>query len=264
MKTAPTAAELTARHHRHAVKFFWAWLMAATLTSLAGNITHALLTAPVGLRWIAAAVAAVAPTVLLCAVHGIAVLAKTNASGAMYRVSVTATGALALGAFLLSFVALRDLAVMAGIAPGLAAVLPLVIDLAVAVATAALVAVGDKPARRARNAASPATQHATRSAIARRVTASPPRVASAPLNALSAVAAAPRAALSANAQVAAELVAAKVTRQPVETVEAILAAYQNGDPLNRIAAALGVHHSAVRRVLDAADAHHPGDLLTAV
>ena len=58
------------------------------------------------------------------------------------------------------------------------------------------------------------------------------------------------------AQLAAQLVAAKVTRQPVKTVTAILVANGNGDPLNRIAAAVGVHHSAVKRVLDAADIHH--------
>ena len=58
------------------------------------------------------------------------------------------------------------------------------------------------------------------------------------------------------AKQAAELIAAKVTRKPVETVEAILVAYGNGDPLNRIAAAVAVHHSAGKRVLDAAEKHH--------
>lgn len=262
--TALTAADLMIRHHRRAVRFFWAWLMGATLTSLAGNIIHAVLTAPENLRWIAAVIAAVPPTVLLCAVHGIAVLAKTNASGTMYRVSVTATGALALGAFLLSFVALRDLAAMAGIAPGLAAVLPIVIDLAVAVATVALVAVGDKPARRARNAASPATQAVTRSTTASRVTIGRERGVSALSDGASATASAPHDATDAIAQLAAKLVAAKATRQSVEKVEAILLAHQNGDPLNRIAAVLGVHHTAVKRVLDAADVHRQDQLLTAV
>jgi hypothetical protein len=173
MNAALTAAELTVRHHRRAVRFFWAWLAGTTLVSLAGNITHALVTAPGGSRWLAAAVAAVPPTVLLCAVHGIAVLAKANASGAVYRAAVTATAALAAGAFVLSFVALRDLALIAGIPTTFAAVLPLVIDVAVAVATTALVAVGDKPARRARNSASTATQPAARSATANRATAGP-------------------------------------------------------------------------------------------
>jgi hypothetical protein len=146
VSTTLSATEMAARHHRRAVRFFWAWLAGATLVSLAGNVTHALMAAPAGSRWLAAAVATVPPTVLLAAVHGVAVLVKVNASGAVYRASVATTGALAVGAFVLSFVKLRDLAVMAGIAPSFAAVLPLVIDVAVAVATTALVAVGDKPA----------------------------------------------------------------------------------------------------------------------
>jgi hypothetical protein len=264
LKTALTATELTLRHHRRAVRFFWAWLAGTTLVSLAGNITHALVTAPEDSRWLAAAIAAVPPTVLLCAVHGIAVLAKANASGAVYRAAVTATAALAVGAFVLSFVALRDLALIAGIPTTFAAVLPLVIDVAVAVATTALVAVGDKPARRARNAASTATQPATRSATANRATARSERVVTAPSNAVGATVIASRDATGATAQLAAELVAAKVTRQPVDTVEAILVAHQDGDPLNRIAAAIGVHHSAVRRVLDAANAHRERYLRAAV
>jgi len=50
----------------------------------------------------------------------------------------------------------------------------------------------------------------------------------------------------------------------VEVVAAILTAHDNGDPLNRIAAAVGVHHSAVKRVLDAAGAHRQRYLLAAV
>ena len=245
---------MASRHHRRAVRFFWAWLLGATLVSLAGNVSHAVLVAPTGSRWLAAAVAAVPPTVLLAAVHGIAVLVKANASGAVYRTAVGATAALAAGAFLLSFVALRDLAVLAGIAPGLAAVLPLVIDLAVAVATIALVAVGDKPARRPRtatpSAAPAATATAPRSAV-------PRKPATSPVGARRARGDHSTATVSSGeqtARLAAELVAAKTTRQPVKTVEAILIAHDNGDPLNRIAAALGVHHSAVKRVVEAADA----------
>ena len=224
------------------MRFFWAWLLGASLVSLAGNIAHALLTAPTGSRWLAAAVAAVPPTVLLAAVHGVAVLVKANASGAVYRTAVAATAALAAGAFVLSFVALRDLAVLAGISPALAAILPLVIDLAVAVATIALVAIGDKPARRVRTATSGASPTATTSAAppGRTATTAPDRFA-------------PPMVSDATARIAAELVATKTTRQSVETVEAILTAHRNGDPLNRIAAALGVHHSAVKRVLEAAE-----------
>jgi hypothetical protein len=180
MSTTLTATEVAARHHRRAIRFFWSWLAGATVVSLTGNITHAVLTAPAGSRWLAAAVAAVPPTVLLAAVHCIAILAKTNASGLMYRASVAATAALALGAFLLSFVALRDLAVLAGIAPSLALVLPLVVDTAVAVATAALVAVGDKPARRTRTATAVAPAPALRAAAASRCSATSDRATPAP------------------------------------------------------------------------------------
>lgn len=233
-----------------AQRFFWAWLLSATLASLAGNITHAWLTAPQSTRWLAAAVAAVPPAVLLAAVHGIAVLVGAGAGGATYRAAVAATGALAAGAFVLSFVALRDLAVMAGVAPGLAMVLPLVIDLAVGVATVALVAVGDKPVARCTDATirptvgtppAPASGAGLvgKPAVPARADAAPTRSAGATIDAASR---------------AAELVAAKLTRQPVETVQAILEAGDRGSALNRIAADLGVHHSAVRRVLDAAHA----------
>ena len=212
------------------------------MASLAGNITHALLTAPPGSRWLAAAVAAVPPTVLLAAVHGLAVLVKANTTGAVYRAAVAATAALAVGAFALSFVALRDLAVLAGIVPHLAIMLPLVIDLAVAVSTIALVAVGDKPTPRPRRATSTAPAAAPRIEARQANTATTRRVETAPV-----------AAPTATATLAAELVASRATRQRVATVEAILEAHQKGDPLNRIAAALGVHHSAVKRVLEAAE-----------
>ena len=41
-------------------------------------------------------------------------------------------------------------------------------------------------------------------------------------------------------------------------------AHNNGDPLNRIAAAVGAHLSAVRRVLDAAEEHQRRYVLAAV
>jgi hypothetical protein len=87
---------------------------------------------------------------------------------------------------------------------------------------------------------------------------------SAPSDGVGAAVIAPAVAGAATAQLAAELVATKATRKPVETVEAILVAHENGDPLNRIAAALGVHHSAVKRVLEAAGANSQRRLLAAV
>ena len=66
-----------------------------------------------------------------------------------------------------------------------------------------------------------------------------------------------------NRELAATLVAERATRQPVEVVARILAAHDSGDPLNRIAKNVGVHHSAVSRVIDAAAAHHQRTLVVA-
>lgn len=70
-----------------------------------------------------------------------------------------------------------------------------------------------------------------------------------------------------SSQVAVELNAAQVARKPVETVETVeatLRAHDNGDPLNRIAATVGVHHRGVRRVLEAAEARRGDRVLAAV
>ncbi|AFM20104.1 Protein of unknown function (DUF2637) (plasmid) [Mycolicibacterium chubuense NBB4] len=255
MTTNLSQADITRRNHRHAVRFFWSWLILATLVSLAGNVAHAWLTAAPGARWLSACVAGVPPTVLLLAVHGLAVLAKATASGAVYRAAVAATGALASGAFVLSFVALRDLAVIAGIRPAFAPVLPLVIDLAIGVATLALVAIGDKPARRSRSAGAAATPSAI-TVIPKRDASTPSRRAVAKVNRTGTVTISkPSATASADGpirELAETLVAEKATRQSVDTVAAILYAHGHGDAVNRIASELGVHHTAVTRIIEAA------------
>ncbi len=253
------AVEVGSHQHRHATRFFWGWLVSATVVSLVGNVAHAWLTAPVPTRWLAALVAVVPPAVLLAAVHGIAALVGAGVRGAVYRLAVAAAGALAAGAFALSFVALRDLVVMAGVAPGLAVVFPLVIDLAVCVATVALVAVGDRPTPRPVTATvspPPRTPTSPSSPVPQtpRVVAAPgaPVVVSGGVRERPVIGSpVPADATADVARRAAVLVARKATRQPVETVEAILTAHGQGVALNRIAANLGVHHSAVRRVLDA-------------
>lgn len=265
-----TQVDLIRRNHRRAVRFFWGWLILATWVSLAGNVAHAWLTAPSGTRWLASCVAAVPPTVLLLSVHGLAVLAKVTASGAVYRAAVSATGALAFGAFTLSFVALRDLAIIAGIRPEHAPVLPMVIDLAIGVATLALVAIGDKPARKPRIATSTATRTQSAGATATVTKRDMVGPNTAPVVAVAREAEPPSesdrgvdGADSAVLQLAGELVAEKATRQPVEVVAAILAAHHAGDPINRIAKSLGVHHSAVSRVIEAAEGNRVGTFGTA-
>jgi hypothetical protein len=42
MTTTLTQTEIAARHHARAVRFFWGFLIGATLVSLIGNIVHAI------------------------------------------------------------------------------------------------------------------------------------------------------------------------------------------------------------------------------
>lgn len=257
--TRLTATDLAHRNHRRAVRFFWTWLILSTCVSLVGNVVHAWVLAEPRTQWLAVGVAVVPPTVLLLSVHGLAVLAKVSTSGNAYRVVLAAIAALALGAFLLSFVALRDLAVIAGIRPELAPVLPLVVDLAIGIATLALVAVGDKPARRSRSSSRGATPAATTRATINSApaTAAPASDAARSRETLTA----PRAGIATSIRELAEtLVAEKATRQPVELVERILAAHDAGDPLNRIAKDVRAHHTSVSRVIDAAAARGQGVL----
>ncbi|WP_419179159.1 DUF2637 domain-containing protein, partial [Mycobacteroides franklinii] len=271
MSTILTQTELAQRAHHRATRFFWSWLAGATAVSLAGNVVHAALTASPSTRWLAAAVAAVPPTVLLASVHGIAVLAKTSASGRVYRAAVVATTGLAAGAFLLSFVALRDLAVLAHIPRQLAFVLPLVIDLAIGVATLALVAVGDKPTRRvSQRAAQPQVSNHRATSTAPRptpATASSPAPA-APRSTTPAAPTAPRSASPSAPQgspdattpapevvaLAERIVESRAVRQPVSVVARILELGESESRKNVLADRAGVHHSVVSKVLESAEA----------
>ncbi|MBV6362756.1 DUF2637 domain-containing protein [Mycobacteroides chelonae] len=265
-----TSTEIAQRHHHRAVRFFWTWLAGATAVSLIGNVAHAALTASEGTRWLAASVAAVPPTVLLASVHGIAVLAKTSASGRVYRAAVVATAALALGAFLLSFVALRDLAVIAHIPAPLAFVLPLVIDLAIGVATLALVAVGDKPTRRVTPRAAspqvgkpPATPAAPRPTPSTAPTVAPPAPRTPSPDAPNAPRPAPSTASQGSPDaptpapetvaLASRIVGSRAVRQPVSVVSRILMLSETESRKAVIADRVGVHHSVITKTLEAAE-----------
>ena len=110
-------ADGTTNETRGAVRFFWTWLLLATTVSVAGNVAHAVLTAPPGTVRLAAAAAVVPPAVLLGATHSVALLVKTRRVGFVYWLALGMTFALAGCAFILSFDALRDLAVALGMAP---------------------------------------------------------------------------------------------------------------------------------------------------
>src|ERR1700737_2090878 len=116
---------------RAATRFFWAWLFAATSMSVAGNVTHAIMNAPRGTAALAAAAAVVPPAVLLGSTHSVALLIKTRRLGVTYWCALMMTVALAGCAFVLSFDALRDLAVSLGFHPGRAWLWPVAIDVSI-------------------------------------------------------------------------------------------------------------------------------------
>ena len=125
--STPTQTEITARNHRRAVRFFWGLLLGATTVNLVGNVAHAVLPY---LPRIAVQIgaAAVPPIALLAAVHGIALAVRAGASGRVYWWAVTATGLIGLGAFAVSFLALRDLMLAIGYTSATAWAFPAIFD----------------------------------------------------------------------------------------------------------------------------------------
>ena len=263
-----TQTEITQRNHSRAVRFFWGFLLGATAVSLIGNIAHAVLPyLPHIVVQIGAA--AVPPIALLAAVHGIALAVRGGASRRVYRWAVTATAAIGAGAFAVSFLALRDLMRAIGYSSATAWIFPSIIDTAVAVSTLMLVALGDKPVRRARivtASASAQVQAGARTAPA--LVSSPRRqrsvradqvassAESAPVDpALRAASAPDRRADADHAALAQVLLDAGATTKPAAVVAAILLAHAEGTALNRIAADVGIHHRTVSRIIDAADDH---------
>jgi Protein of unknown function (DUF2637) len=267
--------EVSKRTHRRAVRFFWGFLIGATTISLAGNITHAVLSyIPRIVVQIGAAT--VPPIALLAAVHGIALAVRAGASGRIYCWAVTAVAAISTGAFTVSFLALRDLMRAIGYSSATAWIFPAIIDTAVAVSTLMLVALGDKPARRTRTvttsagAQTPGTQ---RGANVPMRSAKPEVTPFAPTSGRAQTAQVKRVQTSASVQpdpprtvqvsaqselaqvdadLASELIASGVTTQPVETVIAVLAASRDGASINAAARATGINYRTAQRIVQAA------------
>ncbi|MDI3312945.1 MAG: DUF2637 domain-containing protein [Mycobacterium sp.] len=271
--------EITQRNHRRAVRFFWGLLIGATTVSLIGNITHAMLPyIPHVVVQIGAA--AVPPIALLAAVHGIAVAVRAGASGRVYCWAVSATAAIGAGAFAVSFLALRDLMRVTGYGTASACIFPGIIDTAVAVSTLMLVALGDKPVRRApRVSPQTAPVHTAALTPVQRAKANfkasaqggirvPPSASVQPNPAHtvqdSAQTQAPQAdaeIAQADADLALELIASGVTTQPVETVIAVLAATRGGASINAAAKASGINYRTAQRIVEAAAEHRQRQLV---
>jgi Protein of unknown function (DUF2637) len=286
-----TQTEITQRNHHRAVRFFWGFLIGATTVSLIGNITHAVLPyIPHVVVQIGAA--AVPPIALLAAVHGIALAVRAGASGRVYCWAVSAVAAIGIGAFAVSFLALRDLMQGIGYSSATAWIFPAIIDTAVAVSTMMLVALGDKPARRVRTSTTPVntqTPMVRRSARGAMQSAKAEVTPFAPTSARGQRVQAGRAQTSASVQpdsaqtvhdsaqteatqvdaeiaqvdadLASELIASGVTTQPVETVIAVLAASRDGASINAAAKASGINYRTAQRIVQAAAGHRHRQLM---
>jgi hypothetical protein len=257
--------------------FFWGLLIGATTISLVGNVAHVVLPyLPRVIVQIGAA--AVPPIALLAAVHGIALAVRAGASGRVYRWAVSAVAAIGVGAFAVSFLALRDLMRGIGYGDTTALIFPAIIDTTVAVSTLMLVALGDKPARRPRTMTTPAdiqtsvverlTRRATQPARAevtplapntRARAVQPERVQnSASMQrgpAHTVQGSAQTLATQVDAEVASDLIASRVTTQPVETVIAVLSALRDGASINAAAKASGINYRTAQRIVEAAAEH---------
>jgi hypothetical protein len=84
-----TPTEIGATHHARAVRFFWGFLIGATMVSLLGNVVQAIWPL-IPFVVIQVGIAAVPPLFLLAVVHGIALRVRAGASGTVYRWAVTA------------------------------------------------------------------------------------------------------------------------------------------------------------------------------
>jgi hypothetical protein len=270
---------ITQRNHNRAVRFFWGFLIGATTVSLIGNIAHAVLPhLPRTVVQIGAAT--VPPIVLLAAMRGIALAVRAGASGRVYRWAVSAVAAIGVGAFSVSFLALRDLMLAIGYSAETAWVFPAIIDTAVAVSTVMLVALGDKPARRTRTATTPSgaqtravqrlvltPQHSAKSHVkpvtptnTRAQTARQSRAqdsASVQPDPAQTVQSTQTGTTQVDAHLASDLIASGATTQSLDTVIAVLSSHRDGASINAAARASGINYRTAQRIVEAAAHRQP-------
>ncbi|CPZ10060.1 Protein of uncharacterised function (DUF2637) [Mycobacteroides abscessus] len=127
-------------HSGGATRFFWSWLIGSAAFSILGVVTHAVL-GNARSSLIASVLAVGIVVIQLCATYGVHALVQERITGAAYRWALAIAVALALGAFVLNFVALQDLVITwAGTAPAIAWIVPLIIDLGMTASTLAILA----------------------------------------------------------------------------------------------------------------------------
>ncbi|MBE5451214.1 Protein of uncharacterised function (DUF2637) [Mycobacteroides abscessus subsp. abscessus] len=240
-------------------RFLWAWLAISTALSVCGNIGHAWLTVPSGTAQILAICWATAPpTLLMLAVHGLPTLARMMGSQTTDKLLSAVVWGVTGGAFLWSAFGIQSFTSALGVPSMLSWVAPLVIDLSVFGATRGLVLTAPIAARLkvgapAQRAASPQVSNRPAPTAPRSTTPSAPNTtrpapSSVPQKPADATSPAPE-----TVALAERIVESRAVRQPVNTVARILEMAESESRKNVIADRLGVHHSVVTKVLDAAE-----------
>jgi hypothetical protein len=241
-RPVPVASE-----HKRAVRFFWTVLATASAASVAGNAMHAALNATAVPAAMAAAVATAPPLVLLASTEGVSLLIRVRQHGsAAYWCALAMTTLLAACAFVLSFDALRNLAIRCGVRESLGWLWPVVVDVTIAQATISLLALSRiMPIQASASGVDIAGECGSRSAggspeagpgVQRQDDLDTARMD------------------REHEQAALAVVQAKRTRQSPEVVEQVLRRYAAGGKVGEIAEELRLHHSTVRRMV--ANAHH--------
>ena len=135
-----TQTEITNRHHHRAVRFFWGLLIGATMVSLVGNIAHAVLPylSPILSRSLPPQCLP-SPSLPPCTASPSRCV---RGRPAWCTAGGRAVAVIGVGAFAVSFLALRDLMQAIGYSSTTAWIFPAIIDTAVAVSTLMLVALG--------------------------------------------------------------------------------------------------------------------------
>jgi Protein of unknown function (DUF2637) len=214
---------------------YWQCVLAASVAvSVAGNVGHAALTAPAALKVPACLAAALPPLALMVVTEGIARSAGAGVRRRVYRAAVTGAVGIAGLAFVLSFAALRDLAVLLGQPAAVAAGWPLLADLTIAVSAAMALALS-APTHRA---GAPLSTDGHPAAVNGHPVATPAADAM-----TSGITVPPS-----HVETATELVRSGRVRADVTAVAAAVAGLAAGDSHRAVAAATGLHRTSVARV----------------
>lgn len=245
-----------ADNHRRATRFLWVVLAGATLISVAGNAIHAWYGAVNLPPAIAAAVATVPPVALLCLCEAMSLISRTRtANTTTHRSALVVTAFLAMGAFVLSFDALRDLALRAGVRESLAWLWPITVDATIGQATLALLALSRAPA--ALETPAPAQEPQTVPAVPTIEAAGfTPNASAGTAARMPAVEPAPARATAGSSsrssmrRAAEAAIDAGITTLPVEVVTEVFERHSEGANPNQIAKAVSKSRSTVSRLIE--------------